>query len=445
MAKQRIHKSSSWNLPSQETNSQFAPRPFAVEAHQDVHRSPTQQQPNLLEILTRNAQAVQTIESQTPVQSTPIQAKSDITGDSPDASVGQPSNTTGMPDALKAGVEHLSGYSLDGVRVHYNSSKPAQLQALAYAQGTDIHVAPGQEEHLPHEAWHVVQQMQGRVKPTMQMMKDGVLVNDDAGLEHKADVMGAKALVPTAQPAERSVVQLRLAPASGHPVVQREQFIGDKKKHHLHIDIHQDHYTFGTDDGARIEIGNNGNYRLDGLIEARNYLKDNGFTANGGQECIDWLEAACQSHNKWDPERGYVPSYMKAADRISPHVEHVLAQGKEFGLEQADFAKALTEAKDEVLKRSAKQFNDSKYYPEGTTREEITEKVETFGLQRMLAGWSGFTEGEMLGKEERHEHFKRTAIQRLNEMLRDEFPLTGSAEKNYHTDAAAIAAHKKAL
>jgi len=50
--------------------------------------------------------------------------------------------------------------------VHYNSDKPAQLQAHAYAQGTDIHLASGQEKHLPHEAWHVVQQKQGRVKPT---------------------------------------------------------------------------------------------------------------------------------------------------------------------------------------------------------------------------------------------------------------------------------------
>jgi len=61
-------------------------------------------------------------------------------------------NQTGLPDELKAGVENLSGYSLDDVRVHYNSSKPAQLQALAYTQGTEIHVASGQEEHLLHEA-----------------------------------------------------------------------------------------------------------------------------------------------------------------------------------------------------------------------------------------------------------------------------------------------------
>lgn len=102
-------------------------------------------------------------------------------------------NRTGLPDQLKTGVENLSGMSLDHVKVHYNSSQPAQLQAHAYAQGSDIHLAPGQEKHLPHEAWHVVQQMQGRVQATTQF-KQGVPVNDDAGLESEADVMGARAL-----------------------------------------------------------------------------------------------------------------------------------------------------------------------------------------------------------------------------------------------------------
>ena len=102
-------------------------------------------------------------------------------------------NNTGLPDNLKSGVERLGGISMDDVKVHYNSAQPAQLNAHAYAQGTDIHMAPGQERHLPHEAWHVVQQKQGRVQPTLQM-KEGVPVNDNAGLENEADVMGAKAL-----------------------------------------------------------------------------------------------------------------------------------------------------------------------------------------------------------------------------------------------------------
>lgn len=103
----------------------------------------------------------------------------------------QKKNETGMPDNLKAGIEELSGFAMDDVRVHYNSDKPATVQALAYTQGTDIHVAPGQEQHLPHEAWHVAQQMAGRVEPTTEV--GGLPVNDNPALEHEADVMGAKA------------------------------------------------------------------------------------------------------------------------------------------------------------------------------------------------------------------------------------------------------------
>ena len=100
-------------------------------------------------------------------------------------------NNTGMPDNIKSGVENLSGISMDDVKVHYNSPKPASVQALAYTQGSDIHVGPGQEKHLAHEAWHVAQQKQGRVRPTVRIA--GAQVNDDKGLEHEADVMGHKA------------------------------------------------------------------------------------------------------------------------------------------------------------------------------------------------------------------------------------------------------------
>lgn len=101
-------------------------------------------------------------------------------------------NRTGLPDSLKNGIESLSGYSMDDVKVHYNSSDPAQLGSLAYARGNDIYVAPGQERHLGHEAWHIVQQKQGRVAPTMQMKS--VDINNDAVLEREADIMGSKAI-----------------------------------------------------------------------------------------------------------------------------------------------------------------------------------------------------------------------------------------------------------
>ena len=120
-----------------------------------------------------------------------IQAKTTIPDREAITPTEQSPNTTGLPDRLKAGLESLSGYSMDHVKVHYNSTKPAELNALAYTQGQNIHVGQGQEQHLPHEGWHVVQQMQGRVQPTMQAR--GMSINDNQGLEHEADVMGARA------------------------------------------------------------------------------------------------------------------------------------------------------------------------------------------------------------------------------------------------------------
>ena len=103
------------------------------------------------------------------------------------------SKKTGLPGKLKKCIEELSGLSMDEVKAPDNSGKPGRLQAHVYAQGSEIHLAPGQENHLPHEAWHVVQQAQGRVKPTLQIIGN-LAVNDDKGLDREADKMGEKSL-----------------------------------------------------------------------------------------------------------------------------------------------------------------------------------------------------------------------------------------------------------
>ncbi|GGC76989.1 hypothetical protein GCM10011396_25230 [Undibacterium terreum] len=128
----------------------------------------------------------------------------------------------GLPNQLKSGIESLSGMSMDHVRVHYNSPQPAQLNAHAYAQGSEIHLAPGQEQHLPHEAWHVVQQAQGRVAPTMQM-KHGVNVNDEPALETEADMMGARAAL-TGRNAEAAPAMPTM-PGSQSEVVRQNQVV----------------------------------------------------------------------------------------------------------------------------------------------------------------------------------------------------------------------------
>lgn len=93
-------------------------------------------------------------------------------------------NMTGIPTQMKLNFEQRSGMSFDNVRVHYNSDKPAQFHALAYTQGTQIYVGPGQERSLPHELVHVIQQKAGRVRPTRWVR--GQPVNDQPELEREA-------------------------------------------------------------------------------------------------------------------------------------------------------------------------------------------------------------------------------------------------------------------
>jgi len=161
-----------------------------------------------------------------------------------------PQNPTGLPDVLKNGVEALSGLALDDVRVHYNSPQPTGLQALAYTRGSDIHVAPGQERHLPHEAWHVVQQMQGRVQPTLQR-KTGVPINDNPRLEKEADEMGQKAAAISSSPVFGQKVLSTPALFSSNPVpIQRkvgfEFELGDIKTAHINDDGKQVSHTKGA-------------------------------------------------------------------------------------------------------------------------------------------------------------------------------------------------------
>ena len=127
-------------------------------------------------------------------------------------------NETGIPVHLKDRVESLSGVDLSDVRVHRNSSNPDLMNALAYTQGRDIHLAAGQEHHLPHEAWHAVQQKQGRVSPTVRAA--GSAFNNDVGLESEADRMGSKAMSAEALP-HRAASHFG-GPSSDQGVVQRK-------------------------------------------------------------------------------------------------------------------------------------------------------------------------------------------------------------------------------
>jgi hypothetical protein len=138
-----------------------------------------------------------------------------------------------MPQDVRAKMESAFGADFSAVRIHEGSRAQA-LGARAYAQGTDIHFAPGAyqpnstggQELLGHELAHVVQQSQGRVQATTQAK--GVGVNDDSSLEREADEMGARAArcepaggAPPAHPPQDSAPRGRPAAidaAQGAPV-----------------------------------------------------------------------------------------------------------------------------------------------------------------------------------------------------------------------------------
>lgn len=96
------------------------------------------------------------------------------------------SGPTGIPGAVQAKFEAASGLSFEDVRVHYNSTRPAQLGAYAYTQGSQVYIGPGQERHLEHELGHVVQQKRGLVKADGYI--GGIPVNRDPKLERAADL-----------------------------------------------------------------------------------------------------------------------------------------------------------------------------------------------------------------------------------------------------------------
>lgn len=133
----------------------------------------------------------------------------------------QPSDSgKAMPEDIRAKMESALGADFSQVRIH-EGPHAETLGAVAFAQGTNIHFAPGRynpattggQELLGHELTHVVQQTQGRVPATKQ--DKGIPVNDDVSLEREADTLGAKAARGERDNAENGMP----TPAAGAPSV----------------------------------------------------------------------------------------------------------------------------------------------------------------------------------------------------------------------------------
>lgn len=126
---------------------------------------------------------------------------------------------TGIPTQFRLRMEHSTGLTFDDVRIHYNSERPAALQALAYTQGSQVYLGQGQEHCLPHELGHVVQQKLGVVRANASI--NGLAANTDERLEQEADRM-----FQSGNPVQKK----RMPGNQGQiPVVQRFKFVQDKQ------------------------------------------------------------------------------------------------------------------------------------------------------------------------------------------------------------------------
>ena len=205
--------------------------------------------------------------------------------------------------------------------------------------------------------------------------------------------------------------------------VQREKFVGVPAKHHLHVEINQDHYKFGNDRGSRISIGVNGTYKLDKLIEVRNHLVANPGGA-GHAECVTWLEQQARAHPSWDEETGFDAEAHKVPN---PHVDSLVEQAGNVGYGQDRFKTDFLEVGAEVIKESEGQLG---LYGEGTTLAEVTESVDEVDLDDVLAGWSG-PESPSNPKDV-EKAWRRHVRTYLRQELLAKHPVEGKNASSYH-------------
>jgi hypothetical protein len=209
---------------------------------------------------------------------------------------------SGLPGRLTAGIRSLTGLDLSNVRVHFDSGKPAEVHALAYAQGSDIHLAPGQERHLPHEAWHVVQQRQGRVGATASM--GGVGVNDDQALEKEADAMGARAAAGPAQ-GRHDVAFVDGGKPSSAPAQTARHTVAGPVVQRQPASVRADEWTGmpiaggSVETRANAEVFDEGGHKLSNNMAALTYRSENVADAHWLQFAWVELEGKAQHEKIW--------------------------------------------------------------------------------------------------------------------------------------------------
>ncbi|MCF2219895.1 DUF4157 domain-containing protein [Chryseobacterium sp. PS-8] len=103
-----------------------------------------------------------------------------------------------IPENIKNEMEYSFNSNFSDVILKENSTQAKNLNAIAFAQGNEIHFASSFNPHsnqskeiLGHELAHVIQQRSGIVNASHQ--EQGFNINDDYALENEADAAGRKA------------------------------------------------------------------------------------------------------------------------------------------------------------------------------------------------------------------------------------------------------------
>jgi hypothetical protein len=142
------------------------------------------------------------------------------------------------------------------------------MRVLAYTQGNEIYVGPGQEQHLAHEAWHVVQQKQGRVN-TLGHGGD-MPINDDARLEAEADQAAQFArgrttpMLPERGPIPAGVLSPASSPARGGGNLPIQMFRGQVVQDYDEVYIYapENDTSFGLPEGVTLTPGDVVNFDI---------------------------------------------------------------------------------------------------------------------------------------------------------------------------------------
>jgi hypothetical protein len=189
-------------------------------------------------------------------------------------------------------MERAFQADFSAVRVH-QGSQAAGIGALAYAQGTDLHFAPGQYQPdseagqalIGHELAHVVQQGQGRVSSPMQAKAgDGAAVVHDHGLESEADraghaaSRGEQAQLSGGGPSGAAMAKLASSPIQCFGS-QEHQSLGDTATNHASYDVGGANDAFQLTHGDIVALS--GDY----------FLAGPGTTTAGGKGAQDDLFA----------------------------------------------------------------------------------------------------------------------------------------------------------